>query len=120
MKHALYQRFRFFKAYAGFATPPGRSACALALARAEMAAHDAGIAFVYKLDSEVTWALGSDGEYHASAAYVLHAVLEDEDEQQRSLAAIGGVDADGDAAFYRVLEAQLADVALDALVTADA
>jgi len=118
MKNALYKRFRFFKEHAGFATPPGRAACAIALARAEVAAQDAGIAFVYKLDSEVNWALGRDGEYHASPAFVLHAIFEDEDEQQRSLAAIGGVDAEADAAFYRVVEAELADTALAALVSA--
>ena len=80
MHQRLYTRFRFFKAQAGFATPPGRAARALALARAEMAAHDAGITFVYKLDSEPSWALRADGAYFASRASVLQAVLEDADE----------------------------------------
>jgi hypothetical protein len=114
MHQRLYTRFRFFKAQAGFATTPGRAACALALARAEMAAHDAGMTFVYRLDAEPSWALGPDGAYHASRAYLLHAVLEDADEAQVSLAALGGVAIDGDAAYYRVLEAELADVALAA------
>jgi hypothetical protein len=36
----LIERFRFFFAHAGYATPPGRAACALALARAEHVAKD--------------------------------------------------------------------------------
>jgi hypothetical protein len=34
MNPQLQQRFRFFLEHAGYATPPGRAACALALARA--------------------------------------------------------------------------------------
>jgi hypothetical protein len=40
MNPQLQQRFRFFLEHAGYATPPGRAACALALARAEHVAKD--------------------------------------------------------------------------------
>jgi hypothetical protein len=36
----LIERFRFFLQHAGYSVPPGRAACALALARAEHVARD--------------------------------------------------------------------------------
>lgn len=40
MNHQLIERFRFFMEHAGYSVPPGRAACALALARAEHVAKD--------------------------------------------------------------------------------
>jgi hypothetical protein len=51
MNPQLQQRFRFFLEHAGYATPPGRAACALALARAEHVARDiADATFEWKDD----------------------------------------------------------------------
>jgi hypothetical protein len=119
MSNSLYARYRYFKAHAGYATPPGLAACALALAKAEMAATDAGVQYVYQVDAEPSWALGADGEYHASPAFVVTAVLEDGDEQFTTLASIGSVEADAEPSFYRVIEAELAASAMPALVAAN-
>ena len=47
---SLYASYRFFKAHAGYATPPGLAARAHALARAEMAARETGIDYIYTAD----------------------------------------------------------------------
>ena len=110
---SLYASYRFFKAHAGYATPPGLAACAHALARAEMAAREIGIAYVYSADDyEASWSLGADGKYHAVPSYVVRAVMGDGDVHAATLAALGAVDAGADSAFYRVVEAQLAAEAL--------
>jgi hypothetical protein len=118
MSQSLYQRYLYFKAHSASVTPPGLAACALSLAKAEIAAAAAGLEYVYKFDSEPSWALGADGEYHAFPAFIVRLVLEDEDEQRTVLASIGSVEADADSAFYRVSEAQLAEQAMSELVAA--
>ena len=118
MSKSLYRRFLFFKEHAGSVTPPGRAACALALAKAEIAAEDAGLSYVYKFDTEPGWSLGADGEYHAYSAFIISVGFEDDDEQRTTLASIGGIEADAEASFYRVTEAHLALEAFsDAVVT---
>ena len=55
--------FRFFCEQAGYATPPGRAACALELARAEELleqAVDLGIASVEWVDDETPWDEGTE------------------------------------------------------------
>jgi hypothetical protein len=53
MNRQLIERFRFFLQHAGYATPPGRAACALSLARAEHVARDiADATFEWEYDTD--------------------------------------------------------------------
>ena len=113
---SLYRRFCFFRENAGYVTPPGLAACALELARAERDAVDAGIDFVYSPDdADAGWRLERDGRYRNVSVMVVRAVLGDDVERATTLAAIGGVEADADATYLRVVEANLALQALGEL-----
>ncbi len=48
----LFRRFKFFRKWAGYCTPPGRAACALLLARAELAAEQEGLEFRWEDDPD--------------------------------------------------------------------
>ncbi len=52
MDTALRAAWRFFLEHAGYATPPGRAACALELARAERWAGEQGVTFAWQHDPE--------------------------------------------------------------------
>ena len=52
MSPRLRAGYRFFLQHAGYATPPGRAACALALAKAEIAGEEAGFEVDWQDDPE--------------------------------------------------------------------
>lgn len=102
----------FFKKHAGYAQKPGETAaqaktrCARALARAEAEASARGWRVVWEGDPE-SWDPG-DTDYEPKE--VLGAVLRDEN--GHVLASLWGI-ADPSRAYARVVEAELADQALD-------
>jgi hypothetical protein len=113
----LIERFRFFFEHAGYATPPGKAICALALARAEHVAKDiADATFEWQddcdqpiedlLDPSV---FRSDEDFKAYCeeyrGEVMGCVLRDATGEVRmSLWGIIGADS----AYRRVIEAELA------------
>lgn len=60
MDRKLYEAFRFFKEHAGYSTPPGRAACALTLARAEIRGRETGLTVQWE-DDPLPW----DGDCEA-------------------------------------------------------
>jgi hypothetical protein len=127
------KRAQFFATHAGYATPPGRAACALNLARAEERGEAMGLEVLWTEEEEESW----DGDCPAPKILLWGAVYRAEDINARtgeacshasSLAAIGmvGVDSWQDPSL-RVVEAELLSDALamldkeaDALATAQA
>lgn len=108
---ALRRAFRFFLDNAGYCSPPGRAACALSLARAEMAAGVEGLAFRWEYD-DVPW----DGEGEAPSE-VLGCIAEDG--EGNHLASLWGI-GDPDDGYRRLIEAQLAAESLDVIADREA
>lgn len=101
--------WRFFLEHAGYATPPGRAACAASLARAEEQAQGAGLRFEWVADEypDLSWM----DEAEAARDYeVLGCVVCDPAGQH--LASLWGI-VDADANYRRVVEAELAAEALE-------
>ena len=101
--------FRFFLNNAGYVTPPGRVACAAALAKAERKAHDLGIQFVWVADHDAD--LG-DHEYWCDAAKHRQPCSHN---AEGCMVMINGSDVaslwgiiDADSNYRRVVEAELA------------
>jgi hypothetical protein len=120
MNRQLQERFRFFFHHAGYATPPGKAASALALARAEHVAKDiADATFEWQDDTDQPIEdlidrniFRSDEEFRAYCDRyrddVTGCVLRDANGDVRaSLWAIIGADS----AYRRVVEAELAQEA---------
>jgi hypothetical protein len=117
MNRQLIERFRFFLKHSGYSTPPGKAACALALARAEHVAREIA-------DAQYEWqddfdrpiedlidpsVFRSDDEFKAYCDKyrddVTGCVLRDANGEVRaSLCGIIGADS----AYRRVVEAELA------------
>lgn len=121
---SLYERYRFFHEHAGWSEPPGKVACALALAKAEERAEKEGLAVVLE-DDDLPW----DGEYKAPK-YVLYAECRriDENGRREVLGGLGGIGVNKlSDPYLRVVAAELYAEALasldterDALATAQA
>jgi hypothetical protein len=117
MNRQLQQRFRFFLNHAGYATPPGRAVCALALARAEQVAKeiaDAMFEWEYDTDQPIENLLDSsifrsEDEFKAYCNQyrddVTGCVLRDANGNVR--ASLWGI-IGADSAYRRVVEAELA------------
>jgi hypothetical protein len=115
----LAKRYRFFIEHAGYATPPGRVACALALAKAEQAAERRGLTFWYD-DETDEW----DADDVVRPRYVLWCAVSRAPaadaardlDHKYVLAGVGmvGVDSLADP-YLRVVAAELFSEALDAL-----
>ena len=116
MNRQLQQRFRFFLEHAGYAAPPGRAACALALARAEHVAKDiADVEYEWLADDVAIEDITDPSIFRSPEEYqgyckryredVTGCVLRDaEGEVRASLWAIIGADS----AYRRVVQAELA------------
>lgn len=65
----LYARYRFFHEHAGWATPPGKAAYALALAKAEREAERRGLTVVWE-DEMLPW----DGDCEAPPIHVMASI----------------------------------------------
>ncbi len=110
---ARRRAIRFFAEHAGYATPPGRLACAKALADAESAAATAGLHPDWSDDAGGADALGDHAAWcgcttpphHRIERCTLHA------EDGTVVVSLGGV-IDADADYRRVVEAELALEAL--------
>jgi hypothetical protein len=110
--------FRFFLEHAGYATPPGRAACALGLSRAEERAKAVGITFEWEWDedADLSWMDDRDRYYHHDGGKrhpreheVLGCIARGPDGEH--LASLWGI-VDADASYRRVVEAELAAEAL--------
>lgn len=112
----LREQFRFFHDNAGWSTPPGKAACALSLARAETAAEELGIEFTWETDDDIDDSWMDERERAKPHEWLIcRAVLGD-----RVLAALCGI-VDPDRTYGRVVEAELAQEAIDELnATAEA
>jgi hypothetical protein len=100
----LLSRARFFLEHAGYCTPPGRVACALSLARAEMRADAEHLQVTWEDDPEPWEAVHADTP---RPAYVLNACLQDA--TGRTLASLCGIGIDEtNDPYQRVVEAELA------------
>jgi hypothetical protein len=95
--------------HAGYATPPGRTACAAALARAEERAEAAGFVFEWVPDecSDLSW---MDEAEAARDHEVLGCIVHDPAGEH--LASLWGI-VDADANYRRVIEAELGAEALE-------
>ena len=135
MTNDLRARFRFFLGHAGYSVPPGRTVCALALARAEMAFEASDLRFVTMPETDPDLSFFEDRAYHLRHANDhgntydartlrqigarLHPADDDHEvvqvlisgtcptcNQRRVLASLGNV-VDPDPAYLRVLRAEL-------------
>ena len=104
----IFAAYKFFKANAGWATPPGRAACALALARAEADAADHDVTFVWEDDSDAYFC---DPEGYEGAEEILSCMAFQPCEccgkPDEVVASLGGI-ADPNDDYRRVVEAELA------------
>jgi hypothetical protein len=103
----LRKAFQFFLDNAGYATPPGRAACALELARAERYAYEQEWSWEWRFDDDADLSWMDDAE-RAKEHEVLGAILNDRDGNH--LASLWGI-VDPDATYRRVVEAELASEA---------
>ena len=94
---------RFFADHAGFATPPGRMACAKRLAAAERYAEEHGWEYRWEQD-DVPW----DGDGEHPREWLVCLLL---DADGHVLDSLGGI-ADPTAEYGRVVKAELAAVAM--------
>lgn len=111
----LFKAFKFFRANCGYSVPPGRAACALALARAERDARAEGIEFRWEYDPDGASDWRSDlrrdyTDYTPEYVEECRAVSE----RGKTLASLCGI-ADADDNYRRVVEAELASEALESL-----
>lgn len=94
------------------ATPPGRAACALELARAELEAKRRGWYCACETDAD-GWAMFGEGEYYMAVLYTPRVSWNCED---GILAVLGGIDVEHERCpdYWRVISAELAVEALGA------
>ncbi len=110
MSDSIRRAYRFFCEHAGYATPPGRAVCSLALARAEAEAKEIGLRFVWEDDPE-EYQLG-DAEDNRPA-YVLNCRVEDAGGTQLPVS-LGGIGVNSlNDPYLRVVEAELASQAIE-------
>jgi hypothetical protein len=116
--------FKFFLEHAGFATPPGKAACALSLAKAERDADKAGIEFVTMPDDSPDasfvemWSEQEQEDWnkcdHECVGVVAMLPCPDHGtdcKHAKHLASLWGI-WDADSAYLRVVRAELASEAL--------
>ncbi len=108
MSLELRDAFRFFLENAGYATPPGRAACALDLARAEQDAELMGFSFEWVSDDDpdLSWMTPEElAQDHESLGCIVR------NASGTSVGSLWGI-IDPDADYRRVIEAELASEAL--------
>ena len=124
MEHTIDRNaWRFFLNNAGYATPPGRVACAASLARAEAEARERGWYVFWEGESDIPYedALGdhaywcdreAKGERHQHTVEMATLVGPDSMSSLSNVLASLGAIIDADAAYRRVVAAELAAEAL--------
>ena len=113
MNAKLREAFRFHLKHAGYASPPGRAACALSKAKAEAIAEERGWEVHWEWDDTNHGALDGHEEWCGEKGCqheVLGAVLHRDGEPDYSVALWGIIDADR--TYRRVVEAELFEQAL--------
>jgi hypothetical protein len=95
----LRSAWRFFQANAGYSIPPGRAACALSLAKAELWAREEGARFIWREDPVSDW--DGDGPAPEAGPEACRAYLGDD---EVSLWGIWGATDE----YRRVVQAELA------------
>jgi hypothetical protein len=114
-KLALRKSWQFFLEHAGYATPPGRAACALELARAELAFLDAEsdnrarIVWEHDSDADTSWMdedVARDCQ-DMTCEYVVLQVWQDDAREWDTVASLGGIFG-ADDTYRRVVRAELA------------
>lgn len=108
MTAKLRQAFKFFLEHAGYATPPGRAACALELAKAEIWANDNGYTFNVVDDPEVDTSWMSEAELQKLRAGDLEAVgvILLDTLNERPLTSLWGIVV-AESSYLRVVKAEL-------------
>lgn len=122
----LKKRIRFFAENAGYALPPGRMACAKALALAEVEACKRGWVFEWSedWDADTSWMDDDAACWRKSdreRSYFLQCLLRERDEDGTILASLCGIhflrggpaNTEHRKTYGRVVEAELAWQALD-------
>lgn len=116
---AIRSAFRFFLHHAGYATPPGRVACALALAKAEAKLLASDLEFITRDDDERAYCYcdnptckyheGSKHDWPTIAAAIVRPCTEHglDCKHAEYLASLGGI-MEPDANYLRVIRAELA------------
>jgi hypothetical protein len=111
---AIRDAVRFFADHAGYATPPGRMACAASLAEAECRAERVGLVYRWEEDQDPDWSWREEGvpDYPMLCCLVF-----DPRDLKHPLASLGGIDLGAEGTFNshdpyrRVIEAELASEA---------
>jgi hypothetical protein len=105
----IISAWRFFLNHAGYCTPPGRAACALALARAERWAQENDLTFTWEcdIDPDLSWM----SERERAKEHVCEGCVCRDAEGHVLTSLWGIVDADNE--YRRVVEAELASEAHD-------
>ena len=118
--NARQRRIVFFQEHGGYCTPPGRMVCAKSLADGEEAAESAGAVYTWEYDDDAdasfveTWPEKDQREWREKEHECLWVALRGPDGEL--LSSLSGIfDPDND--YRRVVEAELASEAIDALRT---
>jgi len=107
------EAYQFFLEHAGYATPPGREACAFELAYAEQYAKQCGWAYQWEDDPEpdLSWAIAEENGYEIETVEMVTLY----DQGGKWLDSLCGI-TDATREYRRVVEAELAANAMgDAL-----
>lgn len=110
----IRRRFQFFLDSAGYSTPPGRAACALHLARAEMRAEAEGLTVETEPDWDVDLSWDEDPPWNGytrrrlESGEFIACVVTLKSPDGETLGALGGVIASEQDSYWRVVAAELA------------
>lgn len=104
----LQKRFKFFFKHSGWATPPGKAACALSSAKAEIAAEERNWTYDWSHDEDPDRSWEEDAGYQGPGEYFICQLLDGEGD---TLEVLGGI-VDPDDNYRRVIAAELAGEAL--------
>jgi len=107
MNSQLIRAWRFFLKHTGYCTPPGRAACALALAHAEQWAHESHLRFTWEpdFDPDLSWMSKVErAKEHVCEGCICR------DTEGNVLASLWGI-VDADDEYRRVVEGELASEA---------
>lgn len=112
MAQQLKQAYRFMFDNAGYATPPGRAVCAAQLARAEAEAKQAGVTYQWDadVDCDVSWMSEAERKQDHVCEYVIARL------NGQVIGSLGGI-VDATDEYRRVIEAELAAEAIDAIMS---
>jgi len=104
MKTDLRKRWQFFFQHAGWSTPPGKAACALDVAKAELYAEAQAWSVEWEWDNDADWSWMDERE-RKQAHEVYSAILYDAD--HTAIGSLSGI-FDPDNNYRRCVEADLA------------